>query len=86
MLGEYEMISDHVFSFLRHVYFKESGDNLSSIFGGDSDDKMRFSRDSANCSFFEFHESRKTLISSKTNPKTLNHSCNKLSLKLEGRV
>ena len=63
------MIFDNVFSSPRNVYVKKSGDGLSSIFVGDSDDRMGFSLDGVKCSFFEFHKSRKALFLSKTNLK-----------------
>lgn len=84
--GEDDMTFDNVFSSLRNVYFKKLGDSLSLIFVDDFDDGLRFSPDGDNCFFFRFHESRKAFISSKTNPKCFNHSCNRSSLKLEGKV
>lgn len=60
---EDEMISDNAFSSPKNIYFKVLGNDLRSNFGGDSSDGMRFSPDVANCSFYSFRESRKTLIS-----------------------
>ena len=49
------MITGRVLSSPKNAYFNVLGNGLSSSFGGDSDDEMRFFSNGASCSTLDFH-------------------------------
>ena len=88
-----KMITNRVLSSSKNTYSKVLGDGLSSSFSGDSNDRLSFFFDGANCSTIYFHllmsvdgvESSKVLTSS-TNLTISNPNQSELNMFVKGHT